>query len=250
MLSMVVMPAALVAVVLMPFGLEHLPLSVMDFGLRYIVAVAEKVSDWTGNSGLVPAAPIAALLLVGLGLVWLCLWRERWRLLGVPALIAGVLLAGSAPLPIVLIEETGSAVVVRGADGRYAVLGGGADFEVETWLRADADPRTVREATLSENVYCDAVGCAAPIGDSDRYLALSRERAALAEDCRIAAIVVTPRDAPEDCAASVVIDHEVLAHGGAQAIYAETNAEDEMVFRVVATRPEIRRPWMPALPDQ
>ncbi len=250
MLSFVVMPMALLAVVLMPFGLEGGPLAAMDFGLGYIIAVAERVAEWTGTSGLVASAPVATLLLVVLGFLWLCLWRQRWRLLGVPIIAAGLAITATAARPIALIEETGAAVAVRGPDGRYGVLGGGASFEVDTWLRADADPRLNAEAALEAETHCDPVGCAAPIGDSGHYLALAIEPAALPEDCRVAAIVVTRLVAPENCAPAVVIDASVLAEGNAQAVFAETTADGELVYRVVPTRPAVRRPWMPPLPAQ
>jgi competence protein ComEC len=250
MLSFVVMPMALLAVVLMPFGIEGGPLAAMDFGLRYIIAVAERVAEWTGTSGLVPSAPVAALLLVCLGLIWLCLWRQRWRLLGVPIMVAGMAITATAARPIAIVEETGAAVAVRGPDGRYGVLGGGASFEVETWLRADADPRSIADAALDADTHCDPVGCAAPIGDGGGYLALATDRAALAEDCRIATILITPLDAPTSCQASVVIDAAVLAAGDAQAVYAMTAANGIVAYRVVAARPAVRRPWMPPLPAQ
>jgi hypothetical protein len=56
--------------------------------------------------------------------------------------------------------------------------------------------------------------------------------------------------APGDCGAAIVIDRDVLRRGGAQAIYSETIEGGERAFRAVATRPELRRPWMPPLPDQ
>ena len=248
MLSLVVMPAALVTVVLMPLGLESIPLAAMDFGLGYIMRIAEIVSEWTGGSGLVPAAPVAALLAIAIGFVWLCLWRQRWRVLGVPVMAFGLLIGALARQPVALVEENGAVVAVRDENGRYTVLGNGATFDVDTWLRADADPRSANDARLGDD-YCDPLGCAAPLAGGG-WLALAREPAALAEDCRMATILVTPLAAPADCAAPVVIDRDVLRRGGAQAIYAETGEGGEAAFRVVATRPELRRPWMPPLPDQ
>ena len=249
MLSLIVMPAALITVVLMPLGLEALPLAAMDFGLGYITQIAETVSEWTGASGLVSAAPVAALLVIAVGFIWLCLWRERWRLLGVPVMGVGLVIGAFALQPIALVEETGAVVAIRDESGRYSVLGTGATFDVDTWLRADADPRSANDARLGDD-HCDPVGCAAPLASTGGWLALSREPAALAEDCRIATILVTALVVPADCAAAIVIDRDVLKRGGAQAIYAQTSEGGEAAFRVVATRPELRRPWMPPLPDQ
>ncbi len=248
--SLLVMPMALIAVVLMPFGLEGAPLQVMDLGISYVTRVADNVAAWTGTAGLVPAAPIAALLLVSLGLVWLCLWRQRWRLAGLPIIAMGIVVTAFGPHPDLLVTEEGETIAVRGPDGRYHVAGARAEFEVETWLRADADPRTPNDPSLEEGTVCDPLGCTASIGDSGLRAALSLQFSSLGEDCRMAEIVVTAEDAPADCAAPVIIDRQALAQGGAHAVYVDVNPSGDASFRVVATRPEERRPWMPPLAAQ
>lgn len=248
-LSLIVMPAALVAVLVMPLGLEGAPLWLVDLGLSYIVGVADAVAGWTGDAGLVASAPTASLLAVAFGLVWLCLWRTRWRLAGLPIILVGISAAALTPRPDLLIEESGEVVAVRGADGTYRVVGSGSTYEVETWLRADADPRARNDDALEEGVACDNLGCTAVIGDTSLRVAVALDYAAFPDDCRLAAIIVSPLNAPEDCR-SLVIDRDDLARGAAHALYLEQRTGTEIGFRIVATRPEIRRPWMPPRSDQ
>src|SRR5690606_13675812 len=109
-------------------GLEAGPLWLMDAGIDIVVAIGRWIAVATGEGGQIAAAPLWALLAVVIGLLWLSLWRERWRVLGVAPIIIGLAAWGSAPRPAILIDETGSVAAVRGADGRYAVAGDGADF--------------------------------------------------------------------------------------------------------------------------
>ena len=52
-----VMPMALLSVVLMPFGLEVIPLSLMSWGIDWMMAVAERPRTWSGQgSGGCPAS--------------------------------------------------------------------------------------------------------------------------------------------------------------------------------------------------
>ena len=139
-------------VLVMPLGLETAPLWLMDVGLRYIIVVAEVVSDWTVDSGLVPSAPLGALMAVAFGLVWLCLWRTPWRTAGVPLIAIRIIAAAMGPRRDMLIEESGEVVAVRAADGNYRVIGSGSTYEVETWLRADADPRARNDDGLEADV--------------------------------------------------------------------------------------------------
>ena len=53
----------------------------------------QSVAAQPGAVTLVPAMPAAALIAIAVGGLWLCLWRSRWRFLGV-AVIAGGLLLG------------------------------------------------------------------------------------------------------------------------------------------------------------
>jgi competence protein ComEC len=235
------MPMALASVVAMPFRLEALPLTVMQWGLAWMVTVAEQTAAWSAGLGGVSALPALALLLMVAGFLWLTLWRERWRLAGIAPLVIALPLAALVVRPDILIDEEATAVAVRGDDGRFSILGGkGADFEVENWLRADADIRPVDAADLSRGVACDAVGCVGHLADGT-IVALTDRRDAFADDCRMAGIVVSHFDAPPGCASrALVIDRSALDRFGAHAVYVESAG-----YRVETAYPEVRRPFMP-----
>ena len=84
------MPMALLAVILMPFGLEMPAADGHGRGAR-LDGRRRAARRRPGRTGLAasPAPPAAALLLVVAGFLWLALWRERWRLAGlVPIALA------------------------------------------------------------------------------------------------------------------------------------------------------------------
>ncbi len=246
MVALVVMPMAFLAVLLMPFGLESLPLTVMGLGLDWVVSVARVTAGWTEGWGGVPMPPVAALLLVVVGFLWLSLWRERWRLAGLLPIAAALAVVLLAPRPDILIDEGGTTVAVRAADGAYRMIGVKENrFVVENWLRADGDPRPVSEA-LSEGVRCDPLGCVTDSAD-DTLVAVSLKPGAFADDCRLAAVVVSRFSAPESCAdRATVIDGATLARGGAQALYRRAAGEaGRPGFKVEAAYPPARRPFMP-----
>ena len=234
-----VMPMALLAMIVMPFGVESVPLAVMKWGLQWIVAVAEKTAAWSAGLGGVAAPPASALLLMVAGFLWLALWRERWRWAGIVPILLAVPLAVLTPRPDILIDDTGSAVAVRAADGRLTIMGS-SRFDVENWLRADADPRKADAADLSAGVLCDPLGCIT--GASGRgEIALVKRRDAFGEDCRTAKLVLSGLNAPPGCERSaLVIDREALDRFGAHALYAGTDG-----YRIETAYPEVRRPFMP-----
>ena len=110
------------------------------------------------------------------------------------------------------------------------------------WLAADADPRTTADPTLADGVRCDAIGCTARlVGGSIVALALAPD--AFEEDCRRAALVVSSRNAPANCAAAVV-DRTVRTRAGAMMLRRVGDGWETIVARPAGTD----RPWAPALP--
>jgi competence protein ComEC len=255
--GIVVMPMALLAVLVMPLGLESLPLAVMDWGLDWMNFVAARTAAWSEGMGDVRAAPVAALLLVVAGFLWLTLWRERWRLAGIVPIVAAIPVALIAPVPDILVSDSGRAVAVRGEDGKLRVAGGKDEsFVVETWLRADADGRDPKAAGLDDGVRCDALGCIVT-GAGGTRVSLVLKPEAFAEDCILASVVVSRFAAPEGCAAeATVIDRDPLRKYGAQALYrakSDGKAADgpddlpagKAHFETTTAWPAVHRPWMP-----
>ncbi|MSO70783.1 MAG: ComEC/Rec2 family competence protein [Alphaproteobacteria bacterium] len=115
--SLWVMPWIIATFLLMPFGLEEYGLLPMSYGLDLINACARAVAAWPGATHLVPALDSWPLPLAALGLVWLCLWKRPWRLLGVPVIAGAVFLGLRAPPPDVLVSDDGGLVAVRAVGG-------------------------------------------------------------------------------------------------------------------------------------
>ncbi len=79
--NLIVMPAALAALVAMPFGLEAAPLWLMGLGIEAMVWCANAVARLPGAVGRVPAIPTYAFALMVAGGLWCALWSTRWRVL-------------------------------------------------------------------------------------------------------------------------------------------------------------------------
>ena len=250
--GVVVMPMALLAMVLMPFGLEALPLTVMGWGLDWVNLVAGQTAAWSAGHGIVAAMPLLSLALTAGGFLWLALWRERWRLAWLVPMALAVLVAMSASRPDVLIDDRGITVAVRGADGRFAIINGkGESFAVGNWLRSDGDGREADVPELTASVACDPLGCVAPLGSNGAKVAVASAGGGLEEDCRMAAVVVSRVPVPTGCGdQAFVIDRQDLARHGAHALYVTgTSPSGAAVFRVTTAYPAVRRPFMPPLRD-
>jgi competence protein ComEC len=244
--SLFVMPAAVIAFCLMPFGLEALALVPMGWGLGGVIWVAETVAAWPGSVVLLPALPALGIGLVALGGLWLCLWRGGWRYWGTLGIAAG--LAGFALVrpPDILVDGAGKLFAVRGGAGNYLVSSRrGARFTRETWLRragqgpAAAPEWPRRGSALNGRLACDGLGCI--YRRHGLEVALVHDPLALMEDCRRADLVISRVPVLGACpSAMAVIDRFDLWRKGGHAVWIGPRG-----FRIesVAQR-RGRRPWV------
>ncbi len=240
-----VMPWAVTAFLLMPFGLEALALAPMGWGVKLVIAVAETVSSWPGAVTLVPSMPTYGLAAIALGGLWLCLWRRRWRLLGVAGIAAGMATLAVVRPPDVLIDGEARLMAVRTVDGAMAVSSlRRAKFERETWLRrvGQEEAEAVWPAAgLSPDgrLRCDVEGCLYRAGG--KVVALAYEDGALIEDCWAADVVVALEPVRRKCPATAVIDRFDLWRDGGHALWLEGGRV--RIETVNGERGD--RPWVP-----
>jgi competence protein ComEC len=237
-IGIVIMPAAAVAVVMMPFGLEYWPLQAMGWGIRVMTGIAYWVASLPGAVNLVPAWPDAALILMALGGLWIGLWQRRWRWLGVAPIAAGCAFALTAVAPDVIVARDARSAAVRGDDGALRILGKPDDYSAEQWLRRDGDIRAPAEAQNADR--CDEWGCVAR-GAQGRLAALSLRPGALTDDCVRADIVVSAVPIRQDCPrAKVTVDRIEVARGGAIALWFDNGV---VVRRESVAEVRGKRPW-------
>lgn len=244
--NIVIMPAALLALVLMPFALEWLALPLMGLGIDFMTWTAYFVHRLPGAVVVVPEIRDIAFWLMVAGGLWLTLWQTRWRALGLIAVGAGVVLAGGGRRPDILIGREGDLVAVRGADGLFGAQAfSSSRFELERWLEHDGDARSVRGALRTNVFACDGAGCVAEV--QGLRVAVARHPAATAEDCANADILIGGPPRPRGCNHPLaVIDGVRLRRDGAHAIYLGRDEEKGAVriFRT-ETVADARgaRPW-------
>jgi competence protein ComEC len=239
-----VMPWGLLAMLLMPLGLEEFALEPMRWGLSAIIWVAKTVASWPGSSPVLPALPAYALPLLTIGGLWLCLWQRSWRALGFIPIVVALLSFAWHQSPDILVSDDAELVAVRDASGSLMLSEANADkFQRETWTRRagqeTASPWPQPGATSADGALrCDAVGCVFKRDGKQVNIALTLQ--ALAEDCRQPGLLISLEPARRACRRSEhLIDFFDLRDAGTHAIWL-----DGQGFQIETVRDyQGERPW-------
>jgi competence protein ComEC len=236
--SVLVMPAGILGVLALPFGFDGIFWQLMGYGIDWMDTVALWVASLLGAVGHMRAFGTGPLLLATAGLLLLCLLRTPLRWSGVVLVVILTFWAVATPRPDVLIGGDGRAAAIRGTDGRLAVLSSGRDtFAIKEWLAADADGRLPVDKTLHDGVRCDAAGCIGHFADG-RLASMALTVEAFTEDCTRAAVVVSAREAPGGCAATLIDRSAWRVHGATALRWTKQGFEE-----TYAPPPGYDRPW-------
>ena len=234
-MGVLVMPAAVVAILAAPLGLDWLPFQVVGWGMGYVIAVAELVAGFGGAMAGVKAGPGASLGLMTLGGLVVALWRGRGRWAGLAPAALGALLWAAHDRPDLLIAESGRLFGFVTEAGRVLSSASGNGFAAASWLEDDGDVATQAEAhargglaRVRHRIAAEAPGLG-PI----LYVG-TKDAATAAADCAASAVLIAPNWSVEPEGACLFVGASRLRSDGALAI--EVTAEGLAVEGSLASR--------------
>ncbi len=162
--SVLVMPAGVVALLLMPFGLDGWALTAMGWGLTATLFIAHEVASWPEALVRVPLMPLWGLGAVTFGFLWMALWKGWLRALGVPLAVLGMASPWMHAPPDLLVSQDARLIAVRTAAGvQVQRVGTVSKFTMDTWARAwDLDALPNAEARTSDICPDSTTTCLVP----------------------------------------------------------------------------------------
>lgn len=205
--TFIIMPAEALALLLDTLGLGAPFWWIAGLALDALLGLAYAVAGAPGAVALLPAIPVAAFGLVLGGLIWMGLWRSRWRWWGAAPLALGASWALATSPPDLLVTGDGRHLAVRTASGELALLRPKAGDYVRDLLAelSGAEPDFVELEVVKEAACSDALCAYELAGAARRWRILAtRNRDLVRWDemvaaCAAADIVVSDRTLPAGC---------------------------------------------------
>lgn len=242
-IGMVVMPSALLAAMLMPLGLEALPLLVMGQGLRVVLLISDWVAGFPGAHVVASQPTALAISMLAGGATLLCLLAGPVRWIGLAvAAIGGMLTLATPSGPDILIERIASNVAIRNASGQFVpAQPRRARFAVEKWLQVNGEEATLGEAAKRSGWTCEEERCVATVKAKQVGYLTGGEGKAI--DCAGLDILITNFPLRGACKnVPLRIDRFDLWRDGAHAVRIANNG-----FIVeTARKSQGKRPWVVA----
>ena len=221
--SFIIMPAGVLALLLMPFGLQWAPLAAMQKGLELMLDISHWVASWPGATIAIPSFSIAALSLISMGGLWIAIWQAPWRWFGLLPMAAALAAMVFTRPPDVFISNTGGNVAFLSEQGALKFLSARRNrFDAEMWLRTSGDAVDLSSALKDKRAGfdCSAGTC---LGKTlaGNWIAVSDGQALSGATCSFADVMIVTRATTNPlCKGTMLsIDQDFITREGAIAIW-------------------------------
>ncbi|MBX9805492.1 MAG: ComEC family competence protein [Alphaproteobacteria bacterium] len=233
--SIVIMPAATLSVLTLPFGGSSLIFSVFSFGLESLIQIAKMVSSWPGAAIVVATPPPAFLALLTLGGLWVCFWKRSWRWGGLILCGLGCLTPLLSSQPSIYAAGDGSVLAYHKDNILYVSDLKRGRFFTDQWMK-ELGLRELREWPETRVKLGSVLLINHPYSSPYTPLQMTRER------CSVKALVTTGY-AWKDCKRlgskpKILIDRYTLKRDGTYQIWiSETEVCVKSVRKSLGKRP-------------
>ncbi|WP_425418488.1 ComEC/Rec2 family competence protein [Oricola indica] len=252
--TILVMPLAVAAMVVMPFGLHVYLFKAMAWAVGLVIAIAERVAAMHPPlaTGQMPAA---ALGLLSLGLVILCLLTTRLRWLSLPFFGAGFIVWSATSPPVAVMSEDGRQFALIQAQADAVRLHTNRErpnaFTMELWQQAYRATDFIKPDE-SAVMTCDKTICSAQAGNARAPARIGYVSAAF-EDLRMSGssletlcreydlVIFAKAPSPKTCAdGTPVLSAQTLALNGTAEIRLAPGGQ----VKITHALPGPVRPWL------
>jgi competence protein ComEC len=252
-----VMPAGMIALVLMPLHLEALALAPMGWGGSLVVDVARWTSALPAATFDVPHIPAWGLCTFSFGLAWLGLWRGRRCLVGLAFMAVGSVSPVFVHPPDILVSADARLLAVRTSEGAFVQTASGGSlasgrFISDAWAQYWGIGSMKMMPDLGDEggasapvVHCDAVFCRLK-PHADGPAALLVRGSAVRADCSGISVIVSLEPARRLCPKPwpALVDRFTVWRYGSTAIWLDNGR-----IRLLTDRTDRgTRPWVPPVP--
>jgi len=244
--SFLVMPAGMLAALLMPIGLEAPALWVMGLGVEAVLWVARLVAAWPGATQSASPIPAWGLVVFAFGFCWLCLWRCRWRLIGLLPMAVGLCSAAFVQAPHILVSGDARLIAISTTDTLFIQRQQGASsLTRDAWLRLygqeAAQTLPAEGSSPDGKLRCSSDGCVL----AENAGAFLVRRGDIRAQCGAVAVIISAEPIRQRCRDSILIDRFSVWRDGTHAIWLSSKGAVVVSDRVWRGS----RPWVPPPPQ-
>ncbi|WP_349967850.1 ComEC/Rec2 family competence protein [Wolbachia endosymbiont of Armadillidium arcangelii] len=182
--TLIIIPLGIIYVLLIPLGIEWIITPLIERPIESVLYITNAIANLQYLIIPIRTFPASSIIIITLGLLWLCLWERNWRFLGIFFIVLGICFSTAYKTPDILINADN--VAVKESDNLlYSLTRKNRNFVVKTWAKQNGQNQILNHTKYSnpdKRLKCNDYGCIYNKGNSKSVL-LAYKKEDILENC-------------------------------------------------------------------
>ncbi|WP_265030630.1 ComEC/Rec2 family competence protein [Wolbachia endosymbiont (group B) of Athalia cordata] len=189
--TLIIIPLGIIYVLLIPLGTQWIITPLMERPIDSVLYITNAIANLQYLVIPIRTFPASSIIIITLGLLWLCLWERNWRFFGIFFILLGIFSSAMYRTPDILVSADNLAVK-EGDNLLYSLTRKNRNFVVKTWAKQNGQNQIVNHTKFSNSnkrLKCNDYGCIYNKGNNKSVL-LAHKREDILENCNNVDLVI------------------------------------------------------------
>ncbi|WP_265041972.1 ComEC/Rec2 family competence protein [Wolbachia endosymbiont (group B) of Melanostoma mellinum] len=189
--TLIIIPLGIIYVLLIPLGTQWIITPLMERPIDSVLYITNAIANLQYLVIPIRTFPASSIIIITLGLLWLCLWERNWRFFGIFFILLGIFSSAMYRTPDILVSADNLAVK-EGDNLLYSLTRKNRNFVVKTWAKQNGQNQIVNHTKFSDSnkrLKCNDYGCIYNKGNNKSVL-LAHKREDILENCNNVDLVI------------------------------------------------------------
>ena len=159
--TLIVIPLGIIYIFCIPLSVESLIVPLIEQPITIILYLVYSISELKHLIIPIHTFPAISVVIITLGILWICLWQQNWRFWGISFIIIGVYLGITYKPPDILVSNGN--IAIKENDGLlYSLTKKNRNFLIQTWAQQNGQrgiTNHIKFNQSSKRLKCDDFGC-------------------------------------------------------------------------------------------
>lgn len=189
--TLIIIPLGIIYVLLIPLGTQWIITPLMERPIDSVLYITNAIASLQYLVIPIRTFPASLIIIITLGLLWLCLWERNWRFFGIFFIVLGIFSSAMYTTPDILVSADNLAVK-EDDNLLYSLTRKNRNFVVKTWAKQNGQNQIVNHTKFSNSnkrLKCNDYDCTYNKGNNKSVL-LAHKREDILENCNNVDLVI------------------------------------------------------------
>nr|WP_168456259.1 ComEC/Rec2 family competence protein [Wolbachia endosymbiont of Ctenocephalides felis wCfeJ] len=182
--TLIIIPLGIIYVLLIPLGIEWIIVPFIERPIDGVLYMTNTIASLRYLVIPIRTFPASSIIIITLGLLWLCLWERTWRFFGIFFITLGIFCGAMYRTPDILVSTNN--VAIKESDNLlYSLTRKNRNFVIKTWARQNGQNQVLNHTKYNNSnkkLKCSDYGCIYNKGNNKSVL-LAYKKEGVVESC-------------------------------------------------------------------